>query len=85
MACDLAERHQRRVGRLHPHNMAVDDGKAAGVGLQELRRHVQSLGADFLRGDGRGIAGHHRGAGRMRADAIFDAVGLAVNDAHLRR
>ena len=36
-----------------------------------------------MRRDGRRIRGHHGGAGGMGANAVFDAIGPSVHNAHL--
>ena len=82
MPRDLAQRNRGTAGPVAMNDDAVDDVELVRRGLQQLGGHVQRLGAQLQRrGMGR-AAGHHRGARGMRADAVGDAVGLAVHDPH---
>ena len=54
---------------------------AAGV-CSSSDANSSALCAHQAGGDMHGAAGQHGGARRMRADAVIDAVGLAVDDAH---
>ena len=51
--------------------------------LHQLGGDVQRFLTDLERRNPRRRRRHHRGARGVRADAMLDAVGLAVNDAHL--
>ena len=81
---DLAERDRRAALRLcpAPHHGAVDDVQLGGRRLQQLGGEFDRLVAHHRRGDMHRAAGEHGRARRMRADAVVDQVGLAVDHAH---
>ena len=82
MIGDLAEAHRRPRGPILAHHLAVDDVERVGRRLHQLGRHLDRFRPQL---DGAVVGGgcrHHGRARGMRADAVGDAVGLAVGHAH---
>ncbi len=80
----LRERDRGAVRPVLAHDAGVHDIERIGVGFHEVgSRDFERLRAHFQRGDVGGRAGHHRHPRRMRAEAVIDAVGAAVDHAHV--
>ena len=71
---------RRRVSTHHPPSIDV---KRGGRRLQQFGGGLDRLVAQRGRREPRRLAGHDGDARGERADAALDAVGLAVDDAHL--
>src|SRR5258706_12210706 len=76
---DLAKRDGGPRFLSAPHDNAVDDVEGARGCLQQLGSERRHFGAQIERAVMSRASRHHRGARGVRADAIGDAVGLAVD------
>ena len=82
MMCQLAEINAA-TNPIGARDRSIYNGQARRLGLKKLRGQIKRLGANLFSCNHRRIRRHHGRPRGMRANAVFDPIGAAMDNAHL--